>query len=145
MAYAPDGTIVWATFNWPGSQHDSRLAAGLYKKLENTATRPDGRVFTLAADAAFKKGSHIFKPLKRDAVEKMMGDLDIPIEDILGRLRGHRACVSARQASEWGMRAVQRENVYCECNRLRLVPYLPSDLEPSGNPHQPAAHWSRVR
>lgn len=107
MAYAPDGTIVWASFNWPGSQHDSRLAEGLYTKLENTATGPDGRVFTLAADAAFKKGSHIFKPLRRDAVEKMMGDLDMPIEDVLGRLRGHRACVSARQASEWGMRAVQ--------------------------------------
>jgi hypothetical protein len=82
ILYLPDGTIAWATYNWPGSQHDSRLAAGLYRKLDSSATSRDGVEFRVAADAAFKGGKHVFKPLKVDQVLPLPMS-EVPLHDFL--------------------------------------------------------------
>jgi hypothetical protein len=60
-------------------------------------------------------------------VDDMVCDDEIPIYVVLNKLKKHRACVSARQASEWGMRAVQtsfrvlKQKMYGKDERRRMV------------------------
>lgn len=83
--------------NCPGSWHDSRIAEGIYAKLENKT--PDG--FSLVVDSAFPQGNDrvagkIRVPLK--AGEKL------PMDPVERRciLKLSRSVLSYRQTAEWG-------------------------------------------
>ena len=59
------GEIIASRINCPGSWHNSRVAEGIYDKLENNT--PDG--YCLVADSAFPQGHNrivgkILVPLK---------------------------------------------------------------------------------
>jgi hypothetical protein len=102
LTFAPDGTAIHAILNAPGSWHDSNIAERLYGQLMNN-TPPGYRVIS---DTAFPRCTdrldyRILAPMKR-------GDRlpDCPIE--FARLKVlNEQLVSARQAAEWGMRAIQ--------------------------------------
>ena len=96
------GEIIACRTNCPGSWHDSRVAEGIYKKLEDET--PDG--FSLVADSAFPQGNDqvagkICVPLK--AGEKL------PMDAAQRKhvLELSRSILSYRQTAEWGMRELQ--------------------------------------
>ena len=101
LTFAPDGTIIHAILNAPGSWHDSNIAERLYSKLINQ-TPPGYRVIS---DTAFPRCTNrlnyrILAPMKK-------GDLlpKCPVTFAWLKLLNEQL-VSARQAAEWGMRAV---------------------------------------
>ncbi|KAG9125242.1 hypothetical protein FRC07_008425 [Ceratobasidium sp. 392] len=103
IAFAPDGTIIYCTINAPGSWHDANVAQNVYGKLlENT---PDGRF--LIADTAFPKLQQrlldkIHTPLKaRTSLHNLT-----PAER-RAAIKYSNSITAARQAVEWGMRAIQ--------------------------------------
>ena len=88
--------------NCPGSWHDSRIAAGIYERLD--LETPNG--FSLAADSAFPRGSHrlegkILVPLQQGDPLPFDGD------ECRFMLAHSRALLSYRQTAEWGMRQLQ--------------------------------------
>ncbi|KAH9450939.1 hypothetical protein Pst134EB_018447 [Puccinia striiformis f. sp. tritici] len=102
LAFAPDGTIMFAILNAPGSWHDSIIAEPLYDQLlERT---PPG--YRLISDTAFPRKterlqSRILAPVKR-------GDRLPSSPRSYARLKVlNDSLVSARQAAEWGMRSIQ--------------------------------------
>ena len=96
------GEIIACRINCPGSWHDSRVAEGIYEKLEKET--PNG--FRLVADSAFPQGS-----------DRVAGKICIPLKasqplplDFYKRthaIRFSRAVLSYCQTAEWGMRELQ--------------------------------------
>lgn len=96
------GEIIAGRINCPGSWHDSRVAEGIYEKLENET--PNG--FCLVADSAFPQGhdrvsGKILVPLKANQPLP----LDSSQRDHMIQLS--RSILSYRQTAEWGMRELQ--------------------------------------
>ena len=112
------GEIIGCHTNCPGSWHDSRVAEGIYEKLEHET--PDG--YCIVADSAFPAGhdriaGKILVPLK--AGERLP-------EDAAKRkymLQLSRSILSYHQTAEWGMRELQGS-----FGRLR-VPLEIEDME----------------
>ncbi|KAI7944016.1 hypothetical protein MJO28_011544 [Puccinia striiformis f. sp. tritici] len=102
MAFAPDGTIMYAILNAPGSWHDSAIARPLYDRLLNHT--PPG--YRIISDTVFPRKSEslqsrILAPVKR-------GDRLPETPQTFSRMKFlNEQLVSARQAAEWGMRALQ--------------------------------------
>ncbi|KAI0070654.1 hypothetical protein K474DRAFT_1608258 [Panus rudis PR-1116 ss-1] len=102
LAFAPDGTIICAQLNAPGSWHDSRVAHNIYHTLRTSTPRG----YYLVADTAF--------PHDYDVVE---GHIKTPLKDGDRVPNNHRLrelvmqfsheLVSYRQTAEWGMRSLQ--------------------------------------
>lgn len=96
------GEIIFCSLNAPGSWHDSRVAANIYRKLiEDT---PENHF--LIADTAFPRTlqsiqGRIHAPMKQG--EKLP---DNP-RDRAKALALNADLVNCRQAAEWGMRAIQ--------------------------------------
>jgi hypothetical protein len=70
LVFAPDGTIVWAAYNLPGSWHDAVLARSLFERLLNSSQTPSH--FALIADSAFPSNNdmidRIITPPKVDQI-----------------------------------------------------------------------------
>jgi hypothetical protein len=102
LTFAPDGTITRAILKAPGSWHDSHIAEQLYGTLLNNT--PPG--FRCLANTAFPcctdwLNYRILAPKKKG--ERLPSD---PTK--FARLKVlNKQVVSARQAAEWGMRALQ--------------------------------------
>ncbi|CAE6449966.1 unnamed protein product [Rhizoctonia solani] len=102
IVFAPDGCILSARVNAPGSWHDSRTAGHIYTQLKDKT--PAG--FFLIADTAFPRTSadmtgKIKTPLKERAA---LGEDPVRAAE---QLAYSNAITSARQPAEWGMRALQ--------------------------------------
>ncbi|KJA13320.1 hypothetical protein HYPSUDRAFT_1079676 [Hypholoma sublateritium FD-334 SS-4] len=102
IVFSPEGLILGANFNAPGSWHDSRVAQPIYKKLKEET--PDG--FYLVADTAFPRGTQdiegrIMAPIKTG--QRFRGT----VEEIEERFAFDRELLSYRQTAEWGMRSIQ--------------------------------------
>lgn len=116
------GEIIACRTNCPGSWHDSRVAEGIYEKLEHET--PDG--YSLVADTAFPTGH-----------DRVAGRIQVPLrafEDLpLNRpqrkdmFRLSRSILSYRQTVEWGMRELQGS-----FGRLR-IPLEIDDMEKRGD------------
>jgi hypothetical protein len=102
LVFTPDGCIAWASYNCPGSWHDSRVSLRLYDLL--LSDRTPG-AFALASDTAFNRGEEmrgkIVTPMKVD--ELFSDDPTIAAQ----QLEQHRQVVRVRQAAEWGMHTLQ--------------------------------------
>jgi len=96
------GEIICARTNCPGSWHDSRVATGIYEKLE--LETPEG--YSLAADSAFPRGKR--RLAGKIQVPLQHGD-PLPLDGDERRfaLAHSRAVLSYRQTAEWGMRQLQ--------------------------------------
>ena len=96
------GEIIACHTNCPGSWHDSRVAEGIYEKLERET--PDG--FCVVADSAFPQGH-----------DRIAGKIRVPLKagqplptNLIqrGRLLDlSRSVLSYHQTAEWGMRELQ--------------------------------------
>ena len=95
LVFCPDGTIPIAVFNVPGSVHDSKIAriGGVYKKLEDIFNECGG---TSVGDSAFCKYEGKDFIIISSSKDQHGNQSLLNIE-----------ATSLRQASEWGMRAIQ--------------------------------------
>ena len=102
LTFAPDGSILHAVLNAPGSWHDSNVAEQFYSKLLHNT--PDG--YRVISDTAFPRCTNrlnyrIVAPFKK-------GDrLPLEAREYAQLKVFNDQLVSARQAAEWGMRALQ--------------------------------------
>lgn len=100
--FAPDGTIIAAILNCPGSLHDSDLAKigvpSIYTKLEEHYKKYGTKCVMDSAFAA-KGNDFIIKSVPRD---KIFLYSNTPEDE-----RRYQDALSARQAAEWGMRSLQ--------------------------------------
>ncbi|KAG9078722.1 hypothetical protein FS749_009219 [Ceratobasidium sp. UAMH 11750] len=114
IVFAPDvhtGTIINARINAPGSWHDAKTSRPVYDKLREET--PDK--YFLIADSAFptvNQGGHEKVHVPLTARSNLRG---MTREEKLAALDYSAAITSARQAVEWGMRAIQGS-----FSRLRL-------------------------
>lgn len=97
LVFAPDGTVIACSLNAPGAMHDSVIAnwGKVYDKLEVAFDRTGARC---VVDSAFSKGYFPFL---------IKSSQDMPTTSNFGDIIRARQATSARQASEWGMRAFQ--------------------------------------
>ncbi|KAG8728805.1 hypothetical protein FRC11_010158 [Ceratobasidium sp. 423] len=128
LVFAPDGTVIAACINTPGSWHDSRIALPIYEYLRELESTPRG--YYLIADSAFPKLTVTYRVRERVRVEDENGvreeEVEVEKEDQKikvplkagAKVRGTAQYIdritqessevtSARQAVEWGMRAIQ--------------------------------------
>jgi len=104
LVFGPDGCILWASLNAPGSWHDARVAARLYEKLLDYSQTP--AQYVLISDSAFPcqgtMKNRIVCPPKVAERDKFMREiLNHPHASSLD------AIVRARQGVEWGMHTLQ--------------------------------------
>ena len=102
FVFAPDGTIVMAMVNCPGSMHDSELASkgspSIYDKIDMMYEQ-HGAVCVMDSAFATSNKPSIIKSKKRETITTTA---QTPEEyEVLVQ------AVSMRQSSEWGMRALQ--------------------------------------
>ena len=100
FAFAPTGKIIHACINFPGSWHDSSVCFSLIKKVIDEV---DG--FALCVDQGFPKSGLLYDKLVGPLSRRAKAALAPIIRDYL--IRKHEIYISLRQASEWGMRALQ--------------------------------------
>ncbi|KAF8578723.1 hypothetical protein K439DRAFT_1648714 [Ramaria rubella] len=99
FVFGPDGTILQAMLNAPGSWHNSRIACPIYDQLIRGTQ--DGHY--LVADTAFPRGtSHKIKAALKSR-ERLPRSLSARQE----RLALDRELLSYHQTAEWGMRSLQ--------------------------------------
>jgi hypothetical protein len=100
FCFAPNGKIIWACINYPGSWHDSQVAHSLIAKVVQNIGE-----YKLCVDQGFPRSGDLFN--------KFVGPIsvrarkDLPKDTRRGILKRHNTYVSLRQSSEWGMRALQ--------------------------------------
>ena len=94
IVFGPDGTILHARINAPGSWHDSAIAEKLYDLLENKTPSP----FKIVGDSAFVHNDKLM------AVGKSRSFI-----------ANEEALTSLRQAAEWGMLGVQTKFPRLNC------------------------------
>lgn len=99
FVFSPDGAVIACAINAPGSMHDSTVAewGKIYNKLKEAFDEHGGQC---VVDSAFSRTHYPF--LIKSAQDCVVGS-DGTIESIMTL----RQATSARQASEWGMRAFQ--------------------------------------
>ena len=102
FCFSPQGRIICCALNAPGSWHDSNVATGFYRKLLNNTPDP----YFVVADTAFPRSEALLKnkiktPLKSDFKwpESRTACIELKLD--------HEQIISARQAAEWGMHALQ--------------------------------------
>jgi len=125
FVFAPDGTIRIFVINAPGSMHDSQIShwGGIYKKLKKVHEQHNA---SCVVDSAFAANEFDFliKSAQNDPVTDNPRDLVV-----------NQQATAFRQASEWGMRALQgsfprlKDRFLYEENReckvmLQMIVYL---------------------
>jgi len=113
FAFGPDGKIFLAALNFPGSWHDSSLIARLLPKLKE---KIKGK--KICVDMGFPRSGDAHDILVGPYSKKKAKKLSPVLKKIL--LKRSSYYTSLRQASEWGMRALQG-------SFPRLKKRLPSD------------------
>jgi hypothetical protein len=100
FAFAPTGKIVYCCLNYPGSYHDSAVAS----ELIDITIRKIG-VYSFCVDSGFPRGNDLYDkfvgPISK-ANRRMLAPV---VKQLI--LRKVSVYISLRQASEWGMRALQ--------------------------------------
>lgn len=98
FVFAPSGVIIACAYNAPGCFHDSQVAecGKVYAKLETCFGATGG---CCVVDSAFSRGDYPF--LIKSSQDPLMAG-----SNASGVIK-FRQATSARQASEWGMRAFQ--------------------------------------
>ena len=117
------GELIYAAINYPGSWHDSRLAAasGIYTLLlEHYA--PSG--YAVLADNAFPRGGDFLegKILRARKSNEMVSNSNVLSSTCLAAVNTllERALPSERQSAGWGVRALKG-------SLARLKTVLPAD------------------
>jgi hypothetical protein len=100
FAFSPEGKIFHAAVNFPGSWHDSQVAMDLIA----TVLEKIG-IYKLCVDQGFPRKGEMFDKFVGPLSRRRKSALADNLRDAL--IKRHEVYVSLRQASEWGMRALQ--------------------------------------
>jgi hypothetical protein len=98
--FSPEGTVIYASINYPGSWHDSTIASSLMNIVQTNLFH-----FKIVVDQGFKRSGQM--------LHKFVGPLSKRSRDLLlpaardAAIRLSNRYVSLRQAAEWGMRSLQ--------------------------------------
>jgi hypothetical protein len=100
FAFSPTGKIFFACINHPGSWHDATVSLALARTV---IERLDP--FALCVDQGFPRSGELFGrfvgPYSKSSMKKIAPNLRAPL------VHQTNVYTSLRQASEWGMRALQ--------------------------------------
>jgi hypothetical protein len=113
IAFAPDGKIILASINFPGSWHDGGITLEIIPFLKE---KLKGR--KLCVDQGFPRSGDAFDILVGPYSKKAARKLSPILRPMLLQLAA--VYTSLRQASEWGMRSLQGTFPRLKCR-------LPSD------------------
>ena len=98
FAFGPNGKIIWAGINFPGSWHDSAVV----ENLVAICLKKIAGLYCFCVDQGFPRSGLLFDvfvgPLSIKSKRKLAPELREFV------IRKHDRYVSLRQASEWGMR-----------------------------------------
>lgn len=100
FAFSPEGKVMYCAYNYPGSWHDATVA----QDLVNVVIGHIGH-YALCVDQGFPRTGHLHGRFVGPLSSRMKKKLSPQIADYLVPL--HEKYISLRQASEWGMRALQ--------------------------------------
>lgn len=100
FAFSPEGKVIYSSFNYPGSWHDSIVASDLI----NVVVENIGH-YALCVDQGFPRSGDLHGRFVGPMTRRMRRKLSPEIAEYLIPL--HEKYISLRQASEWGMRALQ--------------------------------------
>jgi DDE superfamily endonuclease len=100
FAFSPLGKIIFAADNYPGSWHDSTVA----QDLINIVVSKIG-VYALCVDQGFPRSGDLHDRFVGPMSKKIKKKLSPELAEYL--IPTHERYISLRQASEWGMRALQ--------------------------------------
>ena len=98
--FGPDGKVKWAAINFPGSWHDSSVS----RDLINLVILSIG-IYKICVDQGFPRGGTMYNKFVGPMSQRTRNKLADVLRGELLKL--HNRYVSLRQASEWGMRALQ--------------------------------------
>jgi hypothetical protein len=104
LVFAPDGCIIWACYNYPGSWHDAHLARPLYERLLDPSRTPPN--LALVADTAFPRSGALQTKIITPPKVAEQEQVDAAVLQS-GHASSPEAIVRARQAVEWGMHSLQ--------------------------------------
>ena len=102
FVFAPDGTIIHATLNAPGSWHDAVVARDLYHALLTKTENP----FYVIGDTAFPTNKALEGKI-RTPPKSNFNSWPNDMVQCYDMIKFFEQLVSARQAAEWGMRCLQ--------------------------------------
>jgi hypothetical protein len=100
FAFSPYGKIIYCAYNYPGSWHNSTVA----QDLINIVVSQIG-TYALCVDQGFPRSGDLHDRFVGPMSKKMKKKLSPELAAYLLPL--HERYISLRQASEWGMRALQ--------------------------------------
>jgi hypothetical protein len=100
FAFAPTGKIIFASINNPGSWHDAQVA---YKLIQTVIERC--HMYAFCVDQGFPRSGPLHDKFIGPISAKTRRKLAPNLVNLL--LEKHNRAISLRQASEWGMRALQ--------------------------------------
>jgi DDE superfamily endonuclease len=100
FAFSPFGKIIYAAYNYPGSWHDSTVAQSLINEVITKIG-----VYALCVDQGFPRSGDLHGRFVGPMSKKMKKKLSPELAEYL--IPMHERYISLRQASEWGMRALQ--------------------------------------
>lgn len=100
LAFSPKGKIFYASYNFPGSWHDSQVV----HSLARTVVEKIGD-YALCVDQGFPRSDELFDkfvgPISKQTISKLSRIVKTQVIK-----RSHKI-TSLRQSAEWGMRALQ--------------------------------------
>lgn len=100
LAYGPDGKVFFAGINFPGTWGDGLVASFFISKIIEEIGD-----YRICVDQGFPRSGDIYDVFVGPISRRAVGRLASPLKGLL--LEQSRVYTSLRQASEWGMRALQ--------------------------------------
>ena len=102
LLFSPEGKILFAAINFPGSWHDSAVSFDLIRTVLDAVGDED---FAFCVDQGFPRSGLLQDKFVGPYSKKFLKKLDAVVRELLLE-RIHRY-ISLRQSAEWGMRALQ--------------------------------------
>ena len=100
FAFSPEGKIIYAAINFPGSWHDSAVALQFIRLVISKIG-----MYALCVDQGFPRSGDLYDRFVGPMPKRLKKNLNDQAREYLIPL--HERYISLRQASEWGMRALQ--------------------------------------
>lgn len=111
FCFSPEGKVIFAAVNFPGSWHDSQVAIDLAQLILETE-------FAIAVDQGFPRSGLMYGRFVGPMSRRQRSNISPIVQDCVEE--EHALYISLRQAAEWGMRSL--EGTFC-----RLKTRLTSD------------------
>jgi hypothetical protein len=98
--FLPTGKIGFACTNFPGSWHDTTVSAQLIRVVIECIG-----IYCICVDQGFPRSGELYGRFVGPISRRLRAQLAPALRDVV--MQQHAVYVSLRQASEWGMRALQ--------------------------------------